>query len=183
MHLVINEVDYDNISTDTAEYIEIYNPTAAAVSLINIKVVLVNGTGSVPYNTIDLSTATSLPAGGYLVIAGANVTVPASAIKVAPAGFDQDELQNGAPDGLVLIDDGAKTVIDALSYEGSITAVTLAGFAAPISLVEGTAVPAATADSSTVQGSFCRQPDGQDTDNASLDWAFCSALSVGVANP
>ena len=31
-HLVINEVDYDMLGTDNAEYVEIYNPTTAAVS-------------------------------------------------------------------------------------------------------------------------------------------------------
>ena len=79
-NLVINEVDYDQIMTDNAEYIEIFNPTSASISLTGKSVVLVNGSASPfpTYNTVDLSSATSLPANGYLVIAAAGVTVPGS---------------------------------------------------------------------------------------------------------
>src|SRR5205823_4990500 len=39
-HLVINEVDYDQVGTDGAEYIELYNPTGADVDLTGKVVVL-----------------------------------------------------------------------------------------------------------------------------------------------
>ena len=42
-HLVINEIDYDMPSTDNAEFIELYNPGATAVSLAGKKLLLVNG--------------------------------------------------------------------------------------------------------------------------------------------
>ena len=74
-------------------------------------------------------------------------------------------------------------MIDALSYEGSITLAELTGFAAPVSLVENTALSTSVADSNTADGSLCRHPTGQDTDNANADWAFCATLSVGTANP
>ena len=32
-HLVINEVDYDQIGSDSAEFIEIYNPSPSPISL------------------------------------------------------------------------------------------------------------------------------------------------------
>jgi large repetitive protein len=108
--------------------------------------------------------------------------VPAGVSKIDP-GWTQDAIQNGSPDGMALVDTTTMTVIDAFSYEGSITAAMLPGFATPPSLVEGTALPATVADSNTVLGSLCRHPNGQDTDNASADWAFCGTLSVGVANP
>jgi hypothetical protein len=182
MHLVINEVDYDQPSTDTAEYIEIHNPTAAAISLANKAVVLVNGSGGATYDTIDLSSAGSIPAGGYLVIAGANVTVPAPAIKLDP-GWTQDEVQNGAPDGIALVDTAAHVLIDALSYEGAMTGIALSGFPAAVSLVEGMVLPTAVADSGTAAGALCRSPNGTDTDNAASDWLFCTSLSPGAANP
>jgi cytosine/adenosine deaminase-related metal-dependent hydrolase len=183
-HLVINEVDYDQIGTDTAEYIEIYNPSAAAVPLTGKQVVLVNGSGETTYATVNLGTGT-LAAGGYLVIAGANVTVPVGVTKIDP-GWTQDEVQNGAPDGIALIDNTAHTLIDALSYEGDavkLTMVDLSGFAAAVSLVEGTFLPLAVADSTTADGSLCRSPNGQDTDNAAADWRFCTTRTAGQPNP
>jgi hypothetical protein len=182
MHLVINEVDYDQIGTDTAEYIEIHNPTTAAISLASKAVILVNGNGGATYDTIDLSPAGSIPAGGYLVIAGPNVNVPAPAVKLDP-GWTQDKVQNGAPDGIALVDTAAHVLIDALSYEGAMTGITLSGFPAAVSLVEGTVLPTAVADSNTAAGALCRSPNGKDSDSAAADWLFCTALSPGAANP
>lgn len=180
-HLVINEVDYDQIGSDGAEFIELYNPSAAPISLTGKQLILINGNGGTVYDTIDLGTGT-LAAGGYLVIAGAGVTVTAPATKLDP-GWTTDRVQNGAPDGIALIDNTAHTLIDALSYEGGMTMVDLPGFAAPVSLVEGTVLPVATADSNTVIGSLCRSPNGQDTDDAAGDWKFCAAPTAGLANP
>jgi hypothetical protein len=182
-HLIINEIDYDNVGTDTAEFIEIYNPSGADADLSGLAVVLVNGSNNATYDTIDLSSAGVLPAHGYLVIAGANVTPPSGALKIDPAWTTSTEPQNGAPDGVALIDTAALTVIDALSYEGSITAATLPNFPAPVSLVEGTALATAVADSNTTDGSLCRSPNGVDTDNANTDWKFCATKSPGAANP
>ena len=179
--LVINEVDYDQPSTDTKEYIELYNPSSAPVSLAGLKVVLVNGATSLGYNTIDLSSVGSLPGGTYLVIAGAAVTVPASALKLDPV-WSQDQIQNGAPDGLALIDGVTNTLLDALSYEGSVVAATIDGFPASVSLVEGTALDVAVADSNTVAQSLCRNPNGSDTNDAATDWVACATVTPGAAN-
>src|SRR5690606_11706857 len=104
------------------------------------------------------------------------------AIKLDP-GWSADEVQNGMPDGNALIDGAAHALIDALSYEGAMTSINLPGFPAPVSLVEGTMLPVATADSNTVVGALCRSPNGQDTDDAATDWAFCATLSPGAPNP
>jgi hypothetical protein len=181
-HLVINEVDYDELGTDGAEYIEIYNPSGLPISLTNKAVMLVNGADSTVYTTVDLSSATSLAAHQYLVIAGATVTVPMAAKKIDP-GWTTNAIQNGAPDGIALVDTSTNTLIDAFSYEGSITMAMLTGFATPQSLVEGTALTATVADSNTADGSLCRSPNGQDTDSANVDWKFCATLSPGTANP
>ena len=180
--LVINEVDYDQINTDTAEFIEIYNPSGSPVSLANLAVALINGTGTngVEYTPrFALSTAgASLAAGQYLVIANSSVAVPAGALKI-DSGAASNLIQNGSPDGVALIDTSTLTVIDALSYEGSITAATITGFPGPVSLVEGTATVAAD----TGNGSLTRSPNGQDTDNAAADWSFATTVSPGAANP
>jgi large repetitive protein len=185
-HLVINEVDYDQPGTDAAEYIEIYNPTGAAISLSNVAVVLVNGATNLPYPTatsyIDLSPAGSIPAFGYLVIAGANIAVDPPSQKLDP-GWTTDALQNGAPDGIALVDTVNGTLIDALSYEGAITMAEVPGIANPVSLVEGTVLPTSVADSNNNTGALCRSPNGKDTDSASADWKFCTTLTPGAANP
>jgi hypothetical protein len=179
--LVINEVDYDQVGTDTAEFIEIFNPSASPASLAGLQIVLVNGSTSATYDTIDLSPSGSLASGHYLVIAGPGVSVPGTATKLDPV-WSQDQIQNGAPDGIVLIDSVTHTVLDAFSYEGSVTAVTILDFPGPVSLVEGTALDAALADSNTAARSMCRNPNGQDTNNAATDWTTCATLTPGSAN-
>lgn len=179
--LVINEVDYDNVGTDNAEYIEIKNAGTASANLAGLRVALVNGANSMQYDSVDLSPAATLGPGEYLVIAGPNVSVPASAKKLDPV-WSVDQIQNGSPDGLAIVDPVTQTVVDALSYEGSITAAILPDFTSPISLVEGTALPTSVADSNTVVRSLCRNPDGQDTNDAATDWTVCRTLTPGTAN-
>jgi hypothetical protein len=142
---------------------------------------LVNGSGDAVYTTVDLSSAGSLPGHSYLVISGTGVTVQGGGIAFAPTpAWTSNAVQNGPPDGMALVDTTGPTVLDALSYAGSLTAAILTGFPSPVSLVEGTATT--VVDSNTVVGSMCRSPNGQDTDQAASDWAFCTTLTPGVAN-
>jgi len=179
--IVINEVDYDNIGTDSSEYLELINPSNATTSLAGLSVVLVNGATNTDYAVIDLSPLTALAPGKYLVIAGSGVTVPTSALKLDPV-WTQDEIQNGGPDGIAIVDTVKQVVVDAISYEGSITAANISGFSAPINLVEGQALDSATADSTTVTKTLCRNPNGQDTNEANTDWTLCNTRTIGTAN-
>jgi hypothetical protein len=179
--LVINEVDYDNVGTDSSEYLELFNPSSATTSLAGLAVVLVNGATNTEYATIDLSPLVSLAPGKYLVIAGASVTVPTSAIKLDPV-WTQDEIQNGGPDGIAVVDTVKQAVVDAISYEGSISAATISGFSTPITLVEGQAIDSALADSTTLTKTLCRNPNGQDTNDAMTDWTLCNTRTIGATN-
>jgi hypothetical protein len=172
--LVINEVDYDQPSTDTDEFVEILNPTGSAVDLTNLALVLVNGGTGQDYSIIDLSAAGSLAAGDYLVVGSATV----ANVDIA-FGAAANNIQNGPPDGVAIVNTATETVIDALSYEGEITVATITGFAAPVNLVEGTATAAVDA---SVDGSLSRCPDGLDTDDAANDWALSTAATPGAAN-
>jgi len=89
-------------------------------------------------------------------------------------------MQNGAPDGVALVDTGTKELLDALSYEGEIGSATIDGQA--YDLVEGTALPASVADSNAVDGSLSRIPDGNDSNDAATDWAFTETKTPGAAN-
>ena len=156
--LVINEVDYDQVGADTGGFVEIANTGTAAAALDGIALVLVNGGDGAEYGRTTLTG--SLAAGAKLVV-------------------DVD-LQNGAPDGVALVDAGAEVLLDALSYEGAITTATIG--AKVFDLVEGTTLPVDVADSNTVDGSLSRIPDGSDTGNAATDWSFTTSRTPGAAN-
>ena len=156
--LVINEVDYDQVGADADGFVEIANTGDAAADLSQVALVAVNGGDGAEYDRVAL-TGTLAP-DAYLVV--------------------PIELQNGAPDGLALLDTAASALLDALSYEGAITAATIGG--ATFDLVEGTALADTVADSNTVAGSLIRNPDGRDTDDAAADWAFTTTVTRGVAN-
>jgi hypothetical protein len=156
--LVINEVDYDQVGADHDGFVEIYNGGDAVADLTGVALSPVNGGDGTEYSRKALTG--TLAAGAYLV---ADV-----------------ELQNGAPDGVALVNLTTHTLLDALSYEGAITAATIDG--TTYDLVEGTVLPETVADSSTVEGSLIRNPNGQDTDDAAADWAFTTTVTRGAAN-
>lgn len=115
----INEFDYDQVQTDTAEFIELAGP--AGTTLTGWTLELFNGLSTVlaPYRTIDLSSITfadDTGSGfGFAVLSG-SASVPGA---VNPGGMPSSQaIQNGAPDGLRLLDNGA--VVQAIAYEGSI---------------------------------------------------------------
>jgi hypothetical protein len=156
--LVINEVDYDQVGSDTDGFVEIHNAGEAAVDLTGIALVFVNGGDGTEYSRETLSG--TLEAGGYVVVA--------------------EDAQNGSPDGLALIDTADGTLLDALSYEGSITDAIVDGV--HYDLVEGNALPDTVADSNAVAGSLIRNPNGRDTNDAASDWVFTTTLTRGSEN-
>ena len=117
-HLVVNEVDYDNVGTDTQEFVEIFNGTGADIPLADYAVVLVNGGNNLEYARTMLAEAGScLRKGRYLVIADKAVVPDPDALVIRFPGA-RDQIQNGPPDGVALIDTSSHTLVDALSYEG-----------------------------------------------------------------
>ena len=186
VHPVINEVDYDQTSTDTAEFVELYNPYATAIDLTNLVVVFATGTNA-DYQRVTLSG--SMAANAYIVIASAGVTVPATATKIALPGA----IQNGSgtnPTGVAIIDTAAKTVVDSVSFAGAAAGPGLVsqinGLPSPTTFAEGTfklVVDDPGSTSVPVNGSCVRSPNGQDTDNMTADWSFKTPPTPGAANP
>jgi hypothetical protein len=174
--LVLNEVDYDQPGTDTAEFVEIYNAGTATASLDGLQVVLVNGatTPAAPYATINLSGL--LGPGQFLVVGSDAVlaSLPATARGVRLA----TSIQNGDPDGVALWDGTRRTLLDALSYGGAITMASIGGVT--VSLVSGTATSAR--DSASSARSVCRFPDGTDTGDDAADWTLCATPTAGLPN-
>jgi imidazolonepropionase-like amidohydrolase len=176
-NLVINEVDYDQIGTDTNEFLEIFNPNAGAVDLTNLAVVFINGANNTEYLRVPLNGM--LAPGGYLVLASATVVVDMAATVILFKAASNN-IQNGDPDGVALVDLNQMTVIDALCYGGAMTMANINGFPKPVNLVEGMATK--LKDSNTVVQSLIRFPNGSDTDNASVDWAITATPTPGAAN-
>lgn len=173
-HLVINEIDYDQVGADMNEFVEVYNGTGSPVALTNLSLVFLDGANNNAYLTVSLGSGT-LPAGGYLVVGSATVTAPAPSIKITTT----TAMQNG-PDGVALVDlTSPSTLLDALSYKGAITMANITGLGV-VSLVEGS--PLATGDSTIKDGTLSRLPNGNDTNNAASDWAFSNTPTPGAAN-
>ena len=97
------------------------------------------------------------------------------AFRVVPVDAD-----NGSPDGVALFDTVDEVVLDALSYEGAIERALIGS--SVYSLVEGTPLPPAVADSDVVTGSLARFPSGSDTNDAATDWAFTRRPTPGDLN-
>ncbi len=182
---MINEFDYDQVGNDSAEYIEIFNGSGGAISLAGYKVVLVNGSGTpgAAYTTIDLSAAGMLADGGYAVLGSATLLATINATIEIPLGFATNNIQNGNPDGIALIDDTNNVIVDALAYGGAMSA-NLSSFGigpvSGVSLVETTALVAT--DSNTNDGALARRFNGRDSNNTSVDWIFATTKTPGANN-
>lgn len=162
--LVINEIDYDQMGSDAAEFIELFNDSLSDIDLNGYSVELVNGSIGVKYQEFILPSH-NLAVGEYFVICGMPDNVPNCDLDVAP---DTNLVQNGAPDAVALWN-GA-ILIDTVSYEGST--------ASPYTETTGTS----TSDSSGIDMvSIGRFPDGNDTDNNDKDFAL-QCITPGQAN-
>jgi len=161
--LVINEIDYDQPSTDRAEFIELKNVGSADVDLTGVSVQLINGNGDSTYKTIALPSQT-LGAGEYFVICGDPSNTPRCDLDVSP---NSNLIQNGPPDAVAIFFDG--TVIDAVSYEGDVLSVVE---------VSGDGL----ADSGSIEFvSISRFPDGVDTNQNNVDLSL-RCTTPGKAN-
>lgn len=98
----INEIHYDNAGGDLNEGFEIVGP--ANTDLSGWQLVLYNGGNGKPYNSIPLSGILGDMANGFGALS-----------------FGVTGIQNGAPDGVALVD-AFEQVLQFLSYEGVVTA-------------------------------------------------------------
>ncbi len=151
----INELHYDNDGTDANEKVEIAG--TAGTSLAGWKVLLYNGGDGRVYSTINLSGTLPSQCGGHGTLA-----------------FAATGAQNGAPDGLALVN-ASGTVLQFLSYEGGFTATDGAAagrVATTIPVSEGTGVTA----------SQSLQLRGTGTTYGQFVWAAPSTASFGACN-
>lgn len=103
-NVFINEIHYDNAGSDLNEFVEIAAPENTV--LTGWSIAFYNGSAS------QLSVYNTLPIEGELV----NIENGYGYISVYPSS-----IQNGAPDGVALVDSN-NNLVQFLSYEGSMTA-------------------------------------------------------------
>ncbi len=163
--LVINEVDYDQVGTDMAEFIELKNVGSTTVNLDSYTLELVNGGDNTVYQTVDLPNINLAP-GDYFVICGNGSTVPNCDFPFP--GALSNRIQNGAPDAVRLLLNNALQV-DALSYEGTVTGA-----------AEGTGTASSDSDGTHGVG-LSRLPNGNDTNDNNSDFGL-TCITPGTAN-
>ncbi len=154
----INEIHYDNESTDTGEAIELCAP--AGHSTNQWKIVLYNGYNGKPYEVIDIdSLSFTNEQNGY----GVDVIY-----------FASNGIQNGSPDGIAIIND-SNQVVQFVSYEGSITATE-----GPAANITSTIIPVQESNSTPLGYSI--QLKGIGTAYEDFYWDEPSANSFGNIN-
>lgn len=151
----INEIHYDNTGGDTGEGIEIAGP--AGTDLTGWTVAAYNGSNGTVYATINLSGSIDDEGSGYGALS-----------------FAQSGLQNGAPDGLALVDN-SMTVIQFLSYEGSLTATD-----GPAN--GQTSVDIGVSETSSTPIGESLQLTGSGTDYTNFTWQAPAVSSFGDIN-
>jgi hypothetical protein len=164
--LVINEIDYDQEGTDVADFAELYNAGSCALDTAGVVLSLINGgVAEAPsYQEVDVSMAGASIAAGQFVVVGRPELAASLPADIALIGITSFAIQNGSPDGLRLAH--GDVLLDALTYGGVIAGVT-----------EGASTPA---DSGA--GSLGRCPDGLDSGDGSVDFAFHGTPTPGAAN-
>ncbi len=166
--IVINEIDYDQISTDNAEYIEIKNIGETAFPMQYVAVVMYNGSSGTAdeYRTISSPSWPPLEPGAYFVICGNSSLTQNCDHAATPI---TNLIQNGPTDAIALVWTENSDILDVVGYGGS-----LPGY------FEGTGTTAI--DSNDQDGlSLCRWPDGSDTDNNDMDFVV-GCPTPGEAN-
>ncbi len=164
--IIINEIDYDQPGTDTAEFIEL--AANAGTNLNGWTLELVNGADNLVYSTIALPnfTFTDQTGGGWGFFVLGRSTV-------ANMNYDllvDGSIQNGAPDGARLIDPGAN-VTQFVSYEGTMPGA-------------NDIVPTGILDDNVLAGTSIYKT-GTGSDYADFTWAYGppNTITPGALNP
>ena len=156
-NVFINEFHYDNASTDISEFIEIAG--VAGTDLTGWSIELYNGSNGTLYDTRSLD-GTVIPdlANGFGTIV---------------ENYPTNGIQNGAPDGIALVNNG--TVVQFLSYEGSFTATN--GSANGL-----TSTDIGVAESGSTPAGFSLQLTGTGTVFEDFVWTAPDDDTPGVVN-
>lgn len=164
--VLINEIDYDQPGSDSAEFIELYNSAVTPLVLDGYTLALVNGSSGDAYHSFDLS-GLQIAANGYLVLCSDTGAVANCSVDAASGSW----MQNGGPDGDAAALLLGETILDSVAYEGT------GNFLGPYA--EGNSFTGA--DSGSIVMSIARLPNGTDTNSNAADFAS-GCLTPGGSN-
>jgi hypothetical protein len=159
--LRINEIDYDQDGTDTAEFIELKGLAGAPLAGLDLH--LVNGLTGAIYRTEPLTG--TIPADSYLVVGSLGV----AEVDIMLGAGGVNLIQNGAPDGAGLWDRENGIYCDFINYEG-----TISGYEGWPEIGTDTAANCAAGASTSLSRREATLPEGI--------WVSGACASPGTAN-
>jgi hypothetical protein len=151
----VNELHYDNKSSDKNELVELAG--AANTNLSGWKLIAYNGNGGSAYKTITLSGTISNQQNGFGTLS-----------------FSMSGLQNGSADGIALIDDTG-SVVQFISYEGTLTATS--GDASGV-----TSTDIGVAETSSTAVGYSLQLSGSGQSYSDFTWQSAAPSTAGSLN-
>ena len=101
--ILINEVDADQVSTDSAEFVELYDGGTGSTDLTGLVLVLFNGSDDASYLAFDLDGQTT-DTDGYFVLCGDAANVANCDLDVST---NTNLIQNGADAVALIVGDAA----------------------------------------------------------------------------
>lgn len=155
----INELHYDNVGTDADEGIEIAGPAGTDLSAYDL--VLYNGSNGAAYGTRALS--------GIIPDEGG------SGFGAVWFGYASGGLQNGNPDGVVLVKHAGSAVVQMISYGGPLSATN--------GPAQGMVLPdMGVKETTTTPAGQTLQLRGAGKSAGDFNWSGPSAQSHGLIN-
>lgn len=173
-HLVINEIDYDQVGSDNAEFVELHNPGLTAIPLSGVTFYVIDVVADVASvrGMVDLvpnsASVTSLAPGGYLLVLSSN----SSALTGIPAGVPTVMASVAFQNGTEGVAVSATGVCHDIVYYGGIPM-------SPATIAECALEGSAGTD--TPEAALSRIPNGSDFDETALDYVI-RAPTPGAAN-
>ncbi len=167
MHLVLSEVAPQGPAGAGDEFIELYNPTSAAIDISGWKLQYKSATGTTYSAKATVPANTSIPPHRYYLVASKSYGGPTADLVLT------GDLQLSATAGHVRVIDDTGLEVDRLGYGAGANAGETQPFAtaAPSAgSYERKALASSTAASMSTGGPDAAKGNGQDTDNNALDF-------------
>ena len=159
----VNELMTGSTGAASNEFVELVNAGTSAADVGGFKVAYRSSAGSSDITLATIPTGTTIPAGGFYLLAGSGYLGSHAADQTFSTSLS-------ATGGGIAVRDGGGVILDSLGY-GDATNAFVEGHAA-------TAPPTTAAPGS----SSGRIPDGHDTNDNSADFSVSATPSPGAAN-
>lgn len=184
-HILINEIDYDQINDDNKEFVELLNPTCGDLSLEGLALIFINGAAASRGEYGRATLHDTLGAREVFVVATPGdaeklqITIPNGSVVFSDETLDIENSCEGAmdcADVVALVRLSPFELIDALFYEGppwSPPELNING-GALLDLAEATSTPLED-DNVSTSLSVCREPNGG-------LWVKCQPATPGALN-